>query len=222
MPQRLQRQIEKLKKSILSLGADVEKIIRMALEAIENHDVKLAEQVIEMDKDIDQKEIDLEEDGLKILALYQPVAIDLRYIIAVLKINSDLERMGDLAVNIAERAHKFNSNKNIHMPPDIKLMGKKVQDMVQKSLDCLVNKDADLASEIGAEDDEVDDLNRKIVKDVGESIKKEPNKYDALIELIVVSRSLERIADHATNIGEDVVYMMRGEIIRHGKGQQTE
>jgi phosphate transport system protein len=215
MPYRLQREIEKLKKQILTLGAVVEERVHMAVRAIEERDEKSARRVIDGDIEIDEMEVDLEEEGLKLLALHQPVAIDLRFIIAVLKINSDLERIGDLAVNIAERAVFVATQKRVDIPFDFPTMSKKVKEMLKKSLDSLVNMDVSLARKICEMDDEVDAIHREMYDQVKNGIREHPDRLDCLIHMLSVSRHLERIADSATNIAEDVIYMIEGKIVRH-------
>jgi len=215
MPVHLQREIENLKKDILTLGAMAEHSVREATLAIEKYDEALARSVIEKDLKIDQMEIEVEEACLKILALHQPVAIDLRFIIAVLKINNDLERVGDLAVNIAERAAFLATQPRVNISFDFIGMAIKVQAMLKKSLDALVNLRSDLASEVCACDDEIDTMNRQMYLLVQEEIHSNPKYTDSLIHLLSASRHLERIADHATNIAEDVIYMVEGQIVRH-------
>jgi len=210
-----ERELERLKKRILSLGAMVEERVRMAIKAMEMRDGKLAKKVIEADHEIDQIEVDIEEECLKILALYQPVAIDLRFIIAVIKINNDLERIGDLAVNIAERAAFLATQEKLDIPFDFAGMAEKTQSMLKRSLDSLVNMDIDLAWEVGASDDEVDAINRDMYLQVQDGIRKNIDRMECLIHLLQASRHLERIADLATNIAEDVIYMAKGEIVRH-------
>lgn len=161
-------------------------------------------------------EVDLEEDCLKILALHQPVAIDMRFIVAVLKINNDLERIGDLSVNIAERAISLARQVRTETPFDFDGMAVKVQSMLHRSLDALVNSDARLAREVLTSDDEIDAIHRQMYEDVKKAIVECPDKIDSLIQLLAVSRNLERIADHTSNIAEDVIYLVDGEIIRHG------
>lgn len=217
MTRHFQREVDLIKKKILSLSAIVEESVHHAVRAISERDLKLANKVIENDEEIDQMEVEVEEECLKTLALNQPVAIDLRFIIAVLKINNDLERIGDLAVNIAERAAFLATKERIDIPFDFRGMSEKAKEMLHKSLDALVNMDSHLAREVMLADDEVDEMHRKMYAQVQEGILKEPNKLDCLINLLAVSRQLERIADHATNIAEDVVYMIDGEIVRHGK-----
>jgi len=149
------------------------------------------------------------------LALYQPVAIDLRFIITALKINNDLERIGDLAVNIAERAEFLAGQKPVDVPFDFDAMADKTQSMLSQSLDALVDMDCNLAYQVCAADDEVDAINRQMYDQVKQSIRNNPEQVDSLIHLLSVSRHLERVADHATNIAEDVIYMVEGKIVRH-------
>ncbi len=218
MAQHLQKEIEKLKKEILALGAEVEASVQMSVRAIEERDAELAEKVIGSDSDIDHAEVELEEDCLKILALHQPVAIDLRFIIAVLKINSDLERIGDLAVNIAERVPFLRNQPGIRIPYDLRGLAEKATLMLRNSLDSLVNLDVKLANRVCAADDDVDAINREMYDLVKGAILKNPEHIDILIPYLSVSRYLERIADHATNIAEDVIYMVEGVIARHRMG----
>ncbi|MBI5117500.1 phosphate signaling complex protein PhoU [Candidatus Poribacteria bacterium] len=211
----LQKEIETLKKHLLYLAAVVEENVRKAVKSIEQRDKTLAEKVIEVDLEIDRREVWIEEDCLKILALHQPVAIDLRFIAAALKLNNDLERIGDLAVNIAERAIYLSITEKVETSFDYHPMTRKTESMLRRSLDALVNLDADLAREVCRSDDEVDALETEIVNQVQEAIKKNPEQVDRLLHYMFVARHLERIADHATNIAEDVIYMVTGEIIRH-------
>jgi phosphate transport system protein len=212
---RLQNDIERLNKSVLSLGTLVEERFRMAVKAIERRDVELANRVIEGDAEIDQREVDLEEDCLKILALHQPVADQLRYIVAVLKLNNDLERIGDLAVNIAQSVHVIEQYSDIRIPFDYFAMAERTQLMMEQSLDSFVNKDLDLALKVCAQDDEVDSMKRELQSQFTKEVCRNTSRMEAQIVLFLVSRHLERIADHATNIAEDVIYMISGAIHRH-------
>lgn len=221
MVRHFEREIEHLKKRVLTLSAMVEDSVYMAVKAVETRDMALAEKVREHDREIDEWEVEVEEECLKILALHQPVAIDLRFIVAVLKLNNDLERIGDLAVAIARRA---KSLANLNSPSallDFSGMAEKVKLMLRKVLQALVTLDAGLAREVCASDDEVDGLNRAMYDKIQKTLKENPEQAPALLHLFAVSRSLERIADHATNIAEDVIYMIEGEIVRHGKGILT-
>jgi len=215
MSKHLEREVERLKKRILSLSAFVEENVRKAVWSIAERKVELAREVIESDVEVDKQEIEVEEECLKILALHQPVAIDLRFIVAVLKINNDLERVGDLAVNIAKRAVFLTTQEQVDVPSDFLRMSQKAQLMLHQSLDSLVNLDAQLAREVCAADDEVDEMNRQMHGQIQEGIRNHPEQVASLIHLLGASRRLERIADHATNIAEDVIYMIEGEIVRH-------
>jgi len=218
MSMHLMREIDKLKRQVLSLSAVVEENVRRAVASLQQGDEALARQAIGIDLEIDQTEIDVEEECLKILALHQPVAIDLRLIIACLKINNDLERIGDLAVRIAKRVIDLLQGRRPQIPPELPLMADKAQAMLAKSLDALVGLDADLAREVLPADDEVDDMHRAVGARVEAQILDSPESLHGLLHIFTISRCLERIADHATNIAEDVVYMLEGEIVRHGGG----
>jgi phosphate transport system protein len=169
--------------------------------------------------DIDHLEVEVEEECLKTLALHQPVASDLRLIVAALKINSDLERIGDLAVNIARKAVAFASLGPMEIPFDLAGMWEKTQRMLRDSLDALVNLNPAMATSVCARDNEVDQMKRQIRRTAEEMMQRDPAKVPALLTLLAVSRNLERVADHATNIAEDVIYMAEGRIIRHGAGE---
>ena len=225
----LQREIEKLKKMCLWLSARVEENVQKAARAISDRDEGLAVQVIESDEEIDEMEVEVEEECLKILALHQPVAADLRFIVAVLKLNNDLERIGDLAVNTAKRAIELSRLPEVAIPFDLSDQVHKARQMLKKSLDALVNMDAKLAREVCVADSDVDAIYREMYEQVKAVIARDPSSLDAMILLLRVSRNIERTADHATNIAEDVIYMVRGEIIRHhrkgsapGPGQGAE
>ncbi len=215
MAQHLHREIEKLKTMLLSLGADVEENVYKAVRALDERNAAMAEQVIQADSQVDRFEVYLEEECLKILALHQPVAIDLRFVIAVLKINNDLERIGDLAVNIAERATFLSGREALDVPFDFLSMAVKTRAMLKRALDALVNMDPRMARDVCAADDEVDSLNREMYGRIQKSMQQHPNRIESLIHYLGVSRYLERIADHATNIAEDVIYMVDGDIVRH-------
>ncbi len=215
MTQHMQRELEKLKKMILALSAVVEETVQQALLSLERMDVPLARQVTGGDEAIDQMEVDLEEECLKILALHQPVAIDLRFIVSVLKINNDLERIADLAVNVAERTIGLDQVGRIPTPFDTVEMGRKVQAMLKKALDALVNLDVEVAREACTLDDAGDAIHKHNYTLIKDRIRSHPEQLDALVQYLSVSRHLERIADLATNIAEDVIYMIEGEIVRH-------
>ena len=211
----LQREIAKLKKLISSLGAHVEENVEKAVRAVQERDEGLAREVIESDPDIDAMEVTIEEECLKVLALHQPVAHDLRFLIAVLKVNNDLERIGDLAAGIAKQAAHIARNGPASAPYDMVGMATGVRRMLRDSLDALMNRDAEAAQRVREADDEVDAIDRAMYPEVRAAIRESPEQMEGLIRLLRVSQNLERIADHATNIAEDVIYLSRGEIIRH-------
>ncbi len=216
MAKQLPRQIDALKQKILFVGALVEEAIAKAIVALNTRDRVQAQEVIASDTEIDRMEVEVEEECLKILALYQPVASDLRFVVAVLKINNDLERMGDLARNIAKRVVFLAKYEEMQeLPVDYRPMAAQVKSMVKDSLDALVNADTALAQKIRKEDDEVDVQRRVIERQIEAQIAKTPNQTEGLLRLSSVARHLERIADMATNIAEDVIYMVDGEIVRH-------
>ncbi|QPJ62352.1 MAG: phosphate signaling complex protein PhoU [Candidatus Nitronauta litoralis] len=213
----IENAILQLKKMTHSLGAHVEENVGRAVRSIINRDAKLATEVMHSDSRIDEMEVELEEECLKVLALYQPVANDLRLVVAYLKINNDLERIGDLAVNIAERSVFLADQVKLAIPDEFPLMAEKTQWMLQHALDSLVDLDSVMARRVCAVDDEVDDLNRKMFYTFESQLGTGPEKLRPLLELLSASRYLERVADHATNICEDVIYLIGGEIVRHRK-----
>jgi phosphate transport system protein len=217
MTKRLERELEKIKKSILALGAMVEERIRLAIKAIESWDADLANEIIRKDYEIDELEIEVEEECLKILALHQPVAVDLRFLIAVIKINSELERIGDEAVNIANRVSNISKRKRLELYFDFKELAEKAATMLRMSLDSLVNLDLDLAFKVLTLDDEVDRMHREIYDKIKEVMARNPDYVAYLINLYTTSRHLERVGDHSTNIAEEVIYLIEGEIVRHGR-----
>ncbi len=217
MPVHLHVELEKIKKRILSLGAMVENRVRMAIKAIELRDADIAREIVKSDYEIDGIEVEIEEECLKILALHQPVAVDLRFLIAVIKINNDLERIGDEAVNIAQRLEHIAKHEKLDLSFDFSLMAEKAASMLKQSLDALVHLDSDLAFKVCSLDDEVDSLDAGIYNLVTDSIPDNLGHLEYFISKLLISRYLERIADHATNIAEEVIYLVEGQIIRHGR-----
>jgi phosphate transport system protein len=208
-------EIEKLKKKILAYGAMVDDAIGRAIKALKERDIELADKIISDDKEMDSTEVEIEEDCLKLLALYSPVANDLRFIITVLKINNDLERIADQAVNIAERAKFLSSHSEMNIPYELTLMCEKTIKMLENSLNSLINQDVNLAHEVIMADDEVDALHSKMYSIIQNRIREDLDKIGCLISILIVSRYLERIADQVTNIAEDVIYLVSGDIVRH-------
>jgi phosphate transport system protein len=213
----LQREIERLKKQVLSLCALVEDQVQLALRAVLERNETLAAEVEQRDLDIDQREIEVEEECMKTLALHQPVAVDLRLIIATMKINNDLERIGDMAVNIARKAKALVGEPPVEVSFDLGAMWEKTQTMLRDSIDALVNLDVEQATSVCRRDDEVDRMKSEIRVQVEQLIGRHPDRVGPYLRLLAVSRNLERIADLATNIAEDVVYLAEGRIIRHGR-----
>ncbi len=211
-----QKELSKIKKTILSLGALVEDRVRLAVKAIEDRDADIAKTIIRTDHEIDEMEVEIEEECLKVLALHQPVAVDLRFLIAVIKINNELESIGDQAVNIAERVEIIAKQKNHQTVFDYTIMAEKAQFMLKKSLDALVNLDLDLAFKVLILDDEVDRIKDLAYDKIKMAMRQYPDSLGFLINLLLISRHLERLADHATNIAEEVIYLIEGEIVRHG------
>jgi phosphate transport system protein len=223
MTKHFQRELGKIKKMILFLGAIVEERVRLASQAMEDWDVELASHVISKDYEIDKMEVEIEEECLKILALYQPVAVDLRFIVAVIKINNDLERIGDQAVNIAQRIETiagYDQFKETYF--DYYDMAARAEKMLKMSLDALVNLDIDLAFNVLKLDNEVDAIQKEAYDRIKIAIKVEPQKVGLLVNLLLISRHIERLADHATNIAEEVIYLIEGEIVRHGNIVETD
>ncbi len=218
----LQKEIEKLKKMILRLGGRVETSFRDAVYSVQHCDWDLARRVIEQDLEIDYLEVDVEEEALKILALHQPVANDLRFIVAVLKINDELERIGDLSSNIAERAISLTKYGEWAYQVDFSEMAEITKTMLRQGLDALVNLDAELARDTCLKDDIVDDLNRQMINRLQEQIKATPERVEPLIYLLSTSKAIERVGDCTTNIAEDIIYMIKGQIVRHRAARQQE
>ncbi len=215
MTKHFERELDWLKKELLELSALVEENVVKSIQSLKNRDEVLAREVINGDDVVDHSEVALEEQCLKILALHQPVAGDLRFIISTLKINNELERIADLAVNIAERSLVIMRQKVIDAPFDFTHMSQKSRFMLARSIESLIKMDITLAHEVCQADDEVDELNREVYQRVYKLIKEQPDNVEILINYISVSRHLERIADYATNIAEDVIYLVEGKIIRH-------
>lgn len=214
----LTREKNELKKRLLELGELVKKSLAGAIMAARTGDAMLAEQIIKDDVVIDAKEVEIEDVCLRLLALHQPVATDLRLIIAILKMNHDLERIGDLAVSISWRAKGLAESTGSEDYPELWLMGETASKMVHRSLEALINIDSKLAREICGEDNQIDITNREIEKKIQNHIVNNPQTAVRLFYLLNITRSFERIADHATSIAEDVIYLAEGGIVRHGGG----
>jgi len=215
MSMHLHRDMEKVHRKILALCAEVEETIDYATRALCDRKLDLAQRVIMGDDVIDNNEVQIEEDCLKILALHQPVAVDLRRIVSVIKINADLERIADLAVNIAERAEYLVTQAEFPIPKKLKQMVTMATSMVRSALDAFVHLDTAGARRVILLDEEVDRYNREIIEELYELMRDRPQLIAAAMHCFSASRHIERIADHATNIAEDVIYLVEGEIARH-------
>ena len=215
MKRHFDRELDQLKTRILHMGATVEDLVARSIQALMDRDRVLAQDAMGAEEEIDRQEIQIEEECLKLLALYQPVASDLRFVTAVLKINNDLERIGDLGRHIGERALFLADHREVPLPVDLRNMAAATLRMMRDSLDALVNQDAEVAMRVVNSDDEIDDYQRHMFRIIENQMRSHPDTIDPLMHVLSAARHLERIADYATNIAEDVVYLVRGEIIRH-------
>ncbi|MFO1019733.1 MAG: phosphate signaling complex protein PhoU [Planctomycetales bacterium] len=217
----LVRDIELLQQKLLTMCEMAADAIHCGVDALEHPDPESTRELSQRDDEIDRFDVEIEDSCLKILALHQPVATDLRRVTAVLKISSELERIADLGVNIAERATSLCSLPPITIPEKLRLMSQKAVDMLDRSILAYVQQDTKLARKICSEDDEVDDLNREIIDELTAFMQKQPDLIEPAMHLFSASRNVERVADHATNIAEDVIYLVEGEIVRHQTELQT-
>jgi len=217
----LKRDLDDLHRDVLSMSAQVEEMIHLAVDELKRPDLETARQLFLRDDEIDSWDVRIEENCLKILALHQPVATDLRRIATVMKITGELERIADLGVNIAERASALVDCVEIVVPDKLKQMAKLAVVMVHRSIDAFVKLDTDLARQVIADDDEVDLLNLEIIEEMQNLMRLSPDFVAPALHLFSASRHIERVADHATNIAEDVVYLTEGEIIRHSPTTKT-
>lgn len=215
MQRHFDEELEKLKEKILKMSSLVEKAIHLSIKALVDRESELAQQIIKSDDQVNMLEIEIDDFSLKLLALRQPQAGDLRLITSIMKINNDLERIGDLAVNIAERTIELLKFPIVKPLIDIPRMAEIAQGMVKDSLDAFVNRDSKLARSVCERDDKVDNLNDRILRELLTYMLQDPKTIERAVDLILVGRNLERIADHATNICEDVIYIVDGKTIKH-------
>ncbi len=208
-------ELEQLKTKLLEMSSLVEAAIQRSISAVIHKDRGAAEEVFRNEARINEIEIEIDEFAINLLALQQPMAADLRLIVAALKINTDLERMGDLSVNIAQRARSLMEEPVIKPMIDIPHIAGLVQSMVRKSLDAFVTRDADLARSVLASDDGVDSLRTACYHELVSFMEKDPQNIRQALDLLAVTRNLERIADHSTNIAEDVLFLVKGVDVRH-------
>jgi phosphate transport system protein len=215
MPKHFHEELSELTKQVLHMGGLVEEAIDRSLGSLLDRNAAEARAVVDGDEVIDALELEIEEKCLDLLALHQPVAKDLRYITGLLKINSDLERMADLATNVAERAEVLAQVPPLPFRPDVSRFAAVVKQMVREGLDALVNRDVAAALRVWSRDDEADRLFREILGEAIQFMKENPERLGDALHLTGALRNLERIADHATNIAEDVIFMAEGRIVRH-------
>jgi phosphate transport system protein len=215
MSKHLERDLEALEREILAQSSLVEEMIAKACRALVDRRVDLSSEVVAGEMQIDMREVRIEEECLKILALHQPVAVDLRRTATVLKINTELERIADLAVNIAERTSSLSDHLDFEIPDKLERMSTKATDMVHDALDAFVELDVNLAREVCQRDDEIDTLNREVIDELYDTMHGHSDQIEPAMHVFSISRHVERIADCATNIAEDVIYLVEGEIARH-------
>jgi len=214
-PRHFEMELQSLKNRLLGMGALVEERVHLAMQALMERRIEAAEQIIAGDAEVNDLQIEIDDRCLKLLALQNPMASDLRLITAAMKINADLERIGDQAVNIAENAVKVSAAAPLRPIIDLPRMAEIAEAMTRDSLDAFVRRDANLAREILARDDEVDQLKDQIFRVLLTHMMADPGTIERALGLILVSRNLERIADHATNIAEDVIFVVEAKDVRH-------
>jgi len=212
-----QKELQKLNDLILKMGGRVEKSIFSSVEALKKNNPKLAQEVIIADDAIDAVELEVDDLCLELLATQQPMAVDLRFITTGMRIGSDLERIGDLAVDIAQRAEELAVQPLLKPLEDIPKMAELAEKMVHKALDSFVKRDADLARSLWQDEEKADGYRDLVHDELVDIMTKDPSTTSRALPLILIARHLERIADHATNIAEDVVYMVEGKVIKHAQ-----
>jgi len=215
MDRHFDEELKILKEKLISMSSIAEEMIQKSTTALKDRNTALIADVFEKEKDVNMLQIEVDDIALKLIALHQPAASDLRFIISAIKINSDLERIGDLAINIAQCAQDLLKEAPLKPLIDIPRMADIAQKMVKDAIDAFVNKNSVLARDVCMRDDSVDDLNDQIFRELLTYMMQDSKNINRAIELILVARHLERIADHATNIGEDVYYIVEGKDIRH-------
>jgi len=215
MQRHFDEELKALKEKILRMGAMVEEQIAHAIKSLVDRDSDLARQVIANDHKVNSMDVEVDEVCLRLIALHQPMARDLRFLTTAMKSSTELERMSDLAENISERAVELNEEPQLKPYIDIPRMAERAQGMVKESLDAFVNRDSKLARKVCADDDFVDELTKQVFRELLSFMVEDPRTITRAIRISFVSKYLERIADHATNIAELVVYLVEGKIIRH-------
>jgi phosphate transport system protein len=217
MLRQLHVQLDRIRERLIGMGGLVEDMVGTALRALLERDERLAQEVLRQDKDVDRLEVEIDEACHSTLALTQPTARDLRFLVAVMKITGDLERMGDSAVNIVQSSLRLVGEPPLEEYLDLPRMAGMVQRMVREALDAFVARDVAAATAVCRADDDVDDLYRSLFQELMGFMKRDPGTVDRALHLLLIARNLERIADHATNIAEDVVYLVEARDIRHSQ-----
>jgi phosphate transport system protein len=215
-------ELRQLKDQILAMGGYVERAIEEATQALIRREPERFEKVEECEKKINQAHIDVDDHCFSLLARQAPLAADLRLILACIKINTDLERMGDQAVNISHNTQRYLKEPPVQFLLEITKMAFEVRSMVRDSLDALVKQDGDLAQDVLKKDDFVDQLKDQMFSDLVATMKKDPSTIDAALDLLLIARNLERLGDHATNIAEDVIFVTTGRDVRHKPRSETQ
>ncbi len=210
-----QQQLATLKDKLLAMAALSQQALELSVEAYVTRDISLANHVLDIEKAINAAETTVDEMAYELLAKEQPMAVDLRFILSVIKINGDLERIGDQATGVARRVITLNDQSLIHLPIDIEDMGAKVVVMIRRAVQALLDADAKLAESVLSLDDEVDLMNRSVQTELIDVMQQHPGCAEQALSAIIISRNLERAADHATNIAEDVIFWVRGSDVRH-------
>jgi phosphate transport system protein len=210
-----QEELQTLQERLLQMGGLAEERVRAVVEGMTERKAALIDEVLHGDEPINELHIEIDRRCLQLLALHQPMAVDLRAIVAAVKINTDLERVGDLAVNIAEAAHRYLRHAPVKQLIDIPRMAGIAQSMLRDALDSFVRRDVALAQHVLNEDDQLDGLKTQIFRDLLTHIMQTPAAVEPAIDLILISRHLERIGDHATNVAEDVIFMVSARDVRH-------
>lgn len=216
---RFHQELDELKHRILAMAGMAEQAIDLAVHAYSQRDLAICQRVLENENAINRAEREVDELAIDLLAMQQPMAIDLRFILAVIKINADLERVGDQAVNIAQRVMNMIELSPADLPVDIPAMAVRVRAMVRDALRSFIEGDTDLAKHVLEADDEIDRLNHEAFAELSRCMQAKPDSAVQALDALSIARNLERVADHATNIAEDVIFWVRGADVRHGAGQ---
>ncbi len=219
MERALHQGLDKIRQDLLRMGAEVEKMIDDSMRSLVERDDELAEAVIQQDLEVDRLEKTVDEECHQMLATQQPTAIDLRFLVAVMKITNDLERMGDSAVNIAKSAAQINAEPPLKPYIDLPAMARIAAEMVRDSLDSLVRRDVNLALDVCDRDDRIDSLYKQLFRELLTFMIESPDTVGRALHLLLVAKNVERIGDHATNVAEDVIYYVEGRDIRHPKAE---